>query len=62
VDRGLDLVGPLPVAKKTRSSLLSKAQAAGPAPFGTPEEKDRFAGRVGELLQLIVATREFQLA
>ncbi len=62
VDRCLDLVGPLPVAEKTRDSLISKAQTAGPAPFGTPEEKERFAGRVGEMLQLIVATREFQLA
>ncbi len=62
VDQCLDLVGPLPVVEKTRASLLSKAQAAGPAPFGTPDEKERFAGRVGEMLQLIVATREFQLA
>ena len=62
VDQCLDLVGPLPVSEKTRTSLLGKAQVAGTAPFGTAEEKERFAGRVGEMLQLIVATREFQFA
>ena len=62
VDQCLDLIGPLPVADKTRTSLISKAQSAGPAHFGTPEEKKRFAARVGEMLQLIVATREYQLA
>ena len=62
VDGCLDLIGPLEVEEKTRTSLLGKASAAGEIHIDTESEKQDFAWRVAEMLQLIVATREFQFA
>ena len=62
VDGCLDLIGPLQVGEKTRNPLVAQARLGGEVRFGTPEEKDEMAQRVGEMLQLIVATREFQFA
>ena len=62
VDGCLDLIGPLEVEEKTRTSLLGKASAAGEIRIDTESEKQDFARRVAEMLQLIVATREFQFA
>jgi len=59
VDACLDLAGPLEVADATRSALISFAEKGGVLKL---TEGDRAAEqRVGELLQLIVATREYQL-
>ena len=62
VDGCLDLIGPLEVEEKTRTSLLGKASAAGELRLDTESGKADFARRVAEMLQLIVATREFQFA
>jgi hypothetical protein len=62
VDGCLDLLGPLEVEEKTYASLLEKARRAGAIHLDTPESRAEFARRVGEMLQLIVATREFQFA
>jgi uncharacterized protein (DUF1800 family) len=62
VDGCLELIGPLEVAAKTRTSLLGKARAAGELRSDTESSKREFARRVAEMLQLIVATREFQFA
>ena len=62
VDGCLDLIGPLQVGEKTRNPLVAQARLGGEVRLGTPEEKDEMAQRVGEMLQLIVATREFQFA
>ena len=62
VDGCLDLIGPLPVSEKTREPLVAQANMDGEVNFGTSEEKEQMAQRVGEMLQLIVATREFQFA
>ena len=62
VDGCLDLIGPLAVTEQTRNTLVEKASRAGPANWDGPEEQAQFARRVGEMLQLIVATREFQFA
>jgi uncharacterized protein (DUF1800 family) len=60
VDTCLDLIGPLDVSDATREGLLKIARKGGNLKFG--ESDDRASEqRVGELLQLIVATREFQL-
>jgi hypothetical protein len=59
VDRALDLIGPLDVSERNRDALIAFAQKGGPlnlAEGGRDAEQ-----RVGELLQVIVATREFQL-
>jgi hypothetical protein len=52
----------LEVEEKTRTSLLGKASAAGELRLDTESGKQDFARRVAEMLQLIVATREFQFA
>jgi uncharacterized protein (DUF1800 family) len=62
VDGCLDLIGPLEVEAKTRNSLLGKASAAGEIRLDTESGYHEFARRVAEMLQLIVATREFQFA
>ncbi len=59
VDAALDLMGPLRVSQSTRDALLDFARKGGPlnlARGGRAAEE-----RVGELLSLIVASREFQL-
>jgi len=59
VDESLDLMGPLEVSERSREALVAFAQKGGPLLLS---EGDRDAEqRVGEMLQLIVATREFQL-
>ena len=60
VDGCLDLVGPLVVEDKTRTSLVGKAMTGGPLSLETEADREEFARRVAEMLQLIVATREFQ--
>ncbi len=62
VDECLDLMGPVEVSEKTHNSLIEHAKGAGPLTMGGEEEHDRFAQRVGEMLQLIVATAEYQYA
>ena len=62
VDGCLEFIGPLEVEEKTRTSLLGKASAAGELRLDTESGNQDFARRVSEMLQLIVATREFQFA
>jgi hypothetical protein len=62
VDRCLDLMGSLTVGNETRQALLRYAQNGGAWCFGTPEERQASAARVGRLLQLIVASKEYQFA
>jgi uncharacterized protein (DUF1800 family) len=57
VDRTLDLVGPMPVQPVTRTTLVNHVSKEGPLNFSNAAAADQ---RVTELLQLIVATREFQ--
>jgi len=57
VDGTLDLVGPLPVQPVTRTTLVNHVSKEGPLTFSDADVVDQ---RVTELLQLIVATREFQ--
>ena len=62
VDGCLDLIGPVEVSEKTRGSLIKHTKGAGELPGGTEEEGREFARRVAEMLQLIVATGEYQYA
>src|SRR5262245_63560070 len=60
VDSCLDLVGPLAVNAKTRAALVKFVSQSGPLRL---DQEDHAADqRVGELLSLIAATREFQMA
>ena len=47
---------------KTRQQLVDHLAAAGDLDFETDEDAASAAERIRELLQLIVATREYQLA
>jgi len=58
VDRCLDMVGSYELAPETRDQLVEHAQKGGPVKPGTGE----YSNRVGEILQLIVATQEYQFA
>ena len=62
VDGCLDLVGPLEVDDVTRQALLDAIEAGGRLRFDTPEERQASAARIDRLLQLIVASREYQFA
>jgi len=59
VDQTLDLIGPLDVSERNRDALIAFAQKGGALNLAGG---DRAAEqRVGEMLSLVVATREFQL-
>jgi hypothetical protein len=62
VDHCLELVGALTVSPETRQALLRYARNGGALCFGTPEERQASAVRVGRVLQLIVASKEYQFA
>jgi uncharacterized protein (DUF1800 family) len=56
VDTCLDLIGPLDVSERTHEALVGFAKKGGPLNLDNANQRER----VGEMLQLIVATREFQ--
>jgi len=62
VDTCLDLVGSLVVSAATRDGLLEYANAAGEVNFGTEAERQESTTHVVRMLQLIVATREYQFS
>ncbi len=62
VDGCLDLLGPLMVEPQTRRHLIEQAEEGGTLRWGNEEEDTASAKRVAEMLQLVVATREYQLA
>jgi len=56
VDSCLDLMGPMEVGNETRQELLEQAQSSGNLSW----DDDNAEQRVMEILQLIVAMREYQ--
>ena len=52
----LELIGGYELLEDTRSMLMNYAEEGGPLQPGTPE----FSERVGQMLQLIVSTQEYQ--
>ena len=62
VDDCLDLMGPLEVHLGTRQQLVEQARQHGMLRWGTDEQDGVSARMVGEMLQLIVAIREYQFA
>jgi uncharacterized protein (DUF1800 family) len=61
VDTVLDLVGPLEVQPETRAALVDMASQDGDLFLGS-EDRARSEERVGRLLRLTVASREYQFA
>jgi hypothetical protein len=62
VDGCLDLLGPVQVSPETRQELVAQAQEWGQTGWASETSAKTADKRVGEMLQLIVATREFQFA
>ena len=62
VDTCLDLIGPISVSEGTRNQLVAHAAAGGELSFGSEDEARSSAERIVGMLQLIVPTREYQLA
>ncbi len=62
VDVCLDSIGLYDITEATRESLVGHAARDGVVEFGERGAVDCSDGRVTEMLQLIVATREYQLA
>ena len=62
VEQCLDLMGPLTVDDETRTALVAFAAAEGELHLEAHQPGDASEQRVGNLLRMIAATREFQLA
>ena len=62
VDGCLDMLGPLNVSKETRDELVEHAASGGPVVWGQNGERDIMVERLTEMLQLIVALRDYQFA
>jgi hypothetical protein len=62
VESCLDLLGPLEVSQSTRAGLVGFVEEGGDFRWDTAEHIQASTARVSELLQLIVATREYQFA
>jgi hypothetical protein len=62
VDSCLDLLGPVEVGPDTKKELTDQAKQWGQIRWDTPTHEQAAAKHTAELLQLIVATREYQFA
>ncbi len=62
VDRCLDLLGPFTVSEETYAILVEFANKQGEVKLQGHEAGDEAEQRVGDVLRLMTATREFQLA
>ena len=60
VDGCLDLIGPTQASEQSRNAMIEHARSGGELRRSNDEERSRFAPRVAEMLQLIVATAEYQ--
>ena len=62
VDRAVEMMGPVNVADVTRQSLVDTAAEEGNLTFGNDTGAEQSEHRITRMLQLIVASREFQFA
>ncbi len=60
VDSCLDLVGPVKAGAATHRQLVEHAAQQGELTWDTEADATRSTERVGELLQLIASTKEYQ--
>ena len=61
-DRCLDLLGPIEVSDETHSVLVDYANRQGALDLNGHQPGDSAEQRVGNMLRLVAATREYQLA
>ena len=62
VDECLGLLGHISVSEQTRADLVAHAEAAGELCFDMPEDAQASSEAISQLLQVIAATTEYQLA
>ena len=62
VDGCLDMVGPLEVDDETREALVARVAEKGDTDMRATDNRGAAEGRVADLLRMIAATREYQLA
>ena len=62
VEKCLDLVGPMTVSNTTQASLTGFAEAGGDLNLADDDTLEESTARVVQMLQLIVASREYQFA
>jgi hypothetical protein len=62
VEGALDVLGPMEVGAETRQELVDQAKEWGTLSWDNESNSQAADKRVGEMLQLIVATREYQFA
>ena len=62
VDACLDIVGPLEFSEATRSELLDQATEDGVLNWDTEEDSEKSERKIGVMLALIAASRDFQFA
>ena len=62
VDKCLDLIGPIEVGDETRQALSKYADEVGDLELSTDEDRAENATKIARMIQLIVATREYQFA
>jgi hypothetical protein len=62
VDQCLDLLGPVEVGDDTRKELTDQAKQWGQIRWDNAAQAQAATKHAGEMLQLIVATREYQFA
>ena len=62
VEGCLDAIGPLDVSDSTHDELLAQAQEGGDLSWSTQQESDDSEKRVGIMLALIAASRDYQFA
>jgi len=62
VDACLDIVGPLEFSEATHSELLDQATEDGSLSWDTEEDSEKSEQKIGVMLALIAASRDFQFA
>ena len=62
VERSLELAGPVAAGDETLASLSRFADTGGDLSFETEEEAEASTARATRMLQLVVASREYQMA
>ena len=61
VDSCLDLLGPLQIDSKTFAEIHEHVERGGQISWATPEGYEDLSTRIGEILSLIVSTKEYQM-
>ena len=62
VDQCLELTGPVSIGNDTRERLVRYAESGGDLGFGSKADSDASVSRTVRMIQLIVASREYQFA